>query len=133
MKTQIKECKKFGSYGSHIIMTKNDIGKKFLVLPESSKYILVNILKHYHKALDELTNPKLSEFLSNKEFEALKEVYLGVINTNHVSQHKQFLQSSYKNLSNFTLKDIERILTDVEGYLPKSLKNKLMAEWFKKI
>ena len=136
MKPQIKKPVRFGS-GSHIIMEKEDLGKRFLVLPESSKYILGDILRKYHENLKELTDPLLGNFFSKTEFEVVKKIYKQFIEEKSIQKglfvkiHKKFLESSYKNLNEFRLSDIDRILWDIEDKLPEKLKNKMLAEWGK--
>jgi len=136
MKPQIKECKPFGKGGSHIVMSMNDISKRFLVLPESSKYILKRILKQYNESLEEVTNPLLSKFLSKKEFETIKEIYEKKIKDKKWgfggAMYDKFIRSSYGDLDKFRLSDIGIILNEIEGYLPKKLKEKLLSEFYKK-
>lgn len=134
MKPKIKECKKFGK-GGHIVLPKEDIGKKFLVLPESSKYILGNILKQYHESLESLKNPLLNEFLSKKEFETIKRIYKKVIDEPksgyNVGIYQKFLEGSYEDLNTFKLSDIGVILNEIESKLPENLKKKLLREYYK--
>lgn len=133
---KIKEATKFGT-GSHIILDREDVGKTFLVLPESSKYILVNVLKQYHDAIESCINPLLNEFLSKKEFIAIKAIYKDLIGKNvkgyNVGVYKKFLKSSYNNLDKFKLSDISNILSDIENVLPKRLKEKLLGEYYKQL
>lgn len=135
MKIQIKDCKAFGDGGSHIIMSVEDVGKKFLVLPESAKYLLEEILKKYHESLKDLTNPLLSEFLTKKEFEIIKKIYekaIEKVGGFMAGVHKKFLESSYKDLNKFRVNDISNIFRDIEEGLPKDIKKKLIQEYYKK-
>lgn len=135
MKIQIKECKAFGDGGSHITMSIEDIGKKFLILPESSKYLLEEILKKYHESLKDLTNPLLSEFLTKRDFNIIKTIYKKTIKKVGgfmAGVHKKFLESSYKDLDKFRVSDISNIFRDIENSLPKDIKKKLMNEYYKK-
>jgi len=134
MKPKIKKCVKFGT-GSHIVMDKEDVGKKFLVLPESSKYILSGILKQYHENLKEHINPLLSEFLTRKDFEIIKSIYekllKGRFKGYNSGIYKRFLKSNYEDLDKFRLSNIGTILNDIEENLPEKLKKKLLAEFYK--
>lgn len=137
-KIEIKECKEFGTSGSHIVMAKEDAGKKFLVLPENSKYILIEILKKYHDVLEELTNPSLSEFLTKTEFDLLKKIYekeIKNVKGGYIgSLRKTFMESTYDGLKNNKLRvnDIDAIFNEIESSIPKSLKDKLKRELFNK-
>jgi len=133
----LKECKPFGNSGGHIVLNKEDVGKRFLLLTESSKYILAKVLKQYQDQFEELVNPKLCNFLNKEEFNILKEKYLELIEEKSkqkglfVIQHKSLLESNYNDLENFELKDVGIILHDIESILPKKLKNKLLGEYYK--
>lgn len=133
MKFEIKECTKFGS-GGHVVLSIEDVGKKFLILPESSKFILMDILQKYHEALEDATNPLLSDFLTPNEFETLKQVYRRKIDNfgGYLSGvHKKLMESNYRSLNKFKLKDIGAILNHIEDSLPKVLKKKLISEYYK--
>jgi len=133
----LKECKPFGNSGGHIVLNKEDVGKKFLLLTESSKYILAKLLEQYQNQFEELVNPKLHNFLNEKDFKTIKQKYLELIEEKSkqrglfVLQHKAFLESDYNNLENFRLKDIGIVIQDIERKLPEKLKNKLLGEYYR--
>ena len=137
MKPEIKLCTGFGT-GGHIPMSRHDVGKKFLIFPEDSKYILADIIKEYHKAMEKLINPKLSQFLSRREYYTVKKAYRKLITIKSktsglfVGMHKKFLESSHKDLHKFRVNDISMLLNEIEKELPKKLRIKLLAEFYKK-
>jgi hypothetical protein len=136
MKAQIKKAVKFGNSGAHIIMGMEDLDKKFLVLSESSKWLLDDVLGRYHESLEEHVNPKLSDFLSKAEFESVKKAYLKLLEEKikgyNSGIYKKFLRSDYESLKSFRVSNIGTILTDIENALPKKLKSKLIKEFYKR-
>lgn len=107
---KIKEATPSGN-ASHIPMLREDRGKKFLVLPESSKYVLEEIMKKYHSALEEKINPKLNDILTKKELSVLEKL------TGDIKVGYKRVRSLKKILDTFKI--------------PDDLKKKLISEYLK--
>lgn len=127
----IKDCKKFGASGGHIVMTKDAVDKSFLILPESSKWILQDVLKQYQEDLSQLTNPLLSEVLNKKEMDLLKKIYKKEIESFRggyiPAMRNNFLKNTHTSLINNELRvsDINSFFNEAIK-LPKDLKRKLI-------
>lgn len=134
----IKTATVFGT-GSHIILEKKYLGKKVLVLPESSEYLIEDILKEYEKRLNDLKNPKLLEYLSKEDFEAVKKIYEDLIkkHKNHkgyaVAMFKKNIQSTYESLDFIRLNDVSVIIQEIGDHLPARVKKKLLSEYYKAV
>lgn len=131
-KIELKECKKFGNTGSHIVMAKNDAGNKFLVLPENSRWVLKDILNKYNEEMKEIINPKLCDVLSKEDYKKLKELY-----EKEIKAFKGGYMSSIRNRmmkdtlselkkKEFRVSDVEDIFNQTESTLPKDLRKKLL-------
>ena len=138
IKPVMKECKPFGSGGSHILMSKNDINRNFLVLPESSNYLLDEILTQYSENIKEITNPLLNAILNKEDFNIIKKIYKEEISKCEkkqglwVNMRKKFLLSDLSDIDIYRVSNIDMILEDIGDLLPKTLFKKLYENYLKK-
>ena len=130
MKPIMKEATKFGT-GSHIILDRISIGKNFFIFPEEAKWVLQDVLKRYQDIVTSQTEILLKDFFSKEEYDCIKETYQKEIKSIDKVIHKKFLANSYANLSEMTMKDIHVILNDIEDALPRKLRKKMIAMYYK--
>ena len=126
----IKTAKKFG-HASHIIMGVNDEDKKFLVFPESSKYMLENVLKQYKISIETLTNPSIADVLSTNQIRIIKKLYKNKIKKTENEVHIKFLQNNMEEMENMSISEIGTILNDLENELPYRLKQRILKEYYR--
>jgi hypothetical protein len=129
-KPEIKTAREFGN-GSHIILEHEDKDKKFLVFPESSKFILKDIITDYQEMLDTIIKTPMKDFFTEKEFKTIKRLYKEKINKTDNSIQRKFLQGHLEELDTGSVLELGNILNNLEDDLPVELRKKIMKEYYR--